>query len=72
MKPNPGHCPEEARGRRVRVVLEKDRATMEQPKYDSHWNPMSKPGWAADGKGGCRWSRTRSPFDIAFFEVIGA
>jgi hypothetical protein len=33
-------------------------------------NPMSPPGWAADGKGGCRWSLTGSPFDIAEYEVI--
>lgn len=59
-------------GKRVRVVLAKDRAMMTEPKYDSEWNPMSKPGWAADGKGGCRWSKTGSPFDIALYEVIGA
>jgi len=33
-------------------------------------NPMSRPGWAADGKGGCNWRRTGSPFDIDYFEVI--
>lgn len=72
-KPNPGHCPEEAAGKRVFVVLYRDRETMEQPKYDDQWNPMSKPGWAADGKDGCRWglSRPRHPFNIAFWRVVG-
>lgn len=70
-QPNPGRCPEEAVGKRVRVVLRKDAATMEEPKYDDRWNPMSPPGWAADGKNGCKWSKTGHPFDIAFFEVIG-
>lgn len=70
MTPNPGHLPEEAKGKRVRVVLVKDMVTMREPTYDDHWNPMSKPGWAADGKGGCRWTLTNHPFDIAFYEVI--
>jgi hypothetical protein len=65
--PNPGYCPPEAAGKRVRVVLAKDAETMRQPTYDNHWNPMSKPGWAADTS---RWSRTGEPHDIAFFEVI--
>lgn len=68
MKANPGRCPPEAKGKRVRVVLEKDRATMRQPAYDT--NPMSPPGWAADGKGACNWSRNGDPHNIAFYEVV--
>lgn len=73
MKPNPGRLPEEAVGKRVRVVLEKDRKTMTEPVYADALNPMCAPGWAADGRGGCRWSRSKrpGPYDIAFYEVIG-
>jgi hypothetical protein len=48
-------------------VLAKDAETMRQPTYDDHWNPMSPPGWAANGS---RWNRSDDPYDIAFFEVI--
>lgn len=65
MKPNPGFCPPEAAGKRVRVRLANGRNGA------SDTGPTSPPGWAADGKGGCRWSRTGSPFDIAAYEVIG-
>lgn len=61
---NPGHLPDEAIGQRVRVKL----AHGGMGACDQ--NPMSPPGWAADGRGGCRWSITGSPFDIAEFEVI--
>ena len=64
MKPNPGHLPKEAEGKRVRVQL----AHGGIGKCDD--NPMSPPGWAADGKGGCRWSITGSRFDIAAYEVL--
>lgn len=74
MKPNPGHLPEEAVGKRVRVVLEKDRASMREPEYADKLNPTCKPGWAADGRDGCRWSIKKRGFppshDIAFYEVI--
>ena len=33
-------------------------------------NPMSPPGWAADGRGGCRWTLTGSDHDIAEYAVI--
>lgn len=62
MKPNPGHCPEEATGKRVRVRLADGTLARDVP--------GSAPGWAADGRGGCRWERTGSPFDIAEYEVI--
>lgn len=65
MKPNRGFCPVEAAGRRVRVRL----AHGGIGACDD--NPMSSPGWAADGKSGCRWSLTGSAFDIAEYEVLG-
>ncbi|VVT20541.1 conserved hypothetical protein [Sphingomonas aurantiaca] len=64
MKRNPGHLPEEAAGKRVRVRLAHGRIGATDD------NPMSPPGWAADGQGGCRWTHTGSPFDIAEYEVI--
>lgn len=64
MRPNPGHLPEEAIGKRVRVRL----ANGELGRSDN--NPMSPPGWAADGRGGCRWSIEGQPHDIVEFEVL--
>ncbi|CAN5574901.1 hypothetical protein BH10PSE14_BH10PSE14_06460 [soil metagenome] len=64
MKPNPGRLPEEARGKRVRVRLAHGGLGA------CNDNPMSPPGWAADGKGGCWWSITGSAFDIKEYEVI--
>jgi len=64
MKRNPGYCPEEAKGKRVRVQL----ANGIRPKDND--GPGMQPGWAADGKGGCRWSRTGSPHDIEFYAVV--
>ncbi len=57
MTPNPGFCPPEATGKRVRVRL----ANGDRPRSD----------WAADGRGGCRWSLTGDAHDIAAFEVVG-
>jgi hypothetical protein len=65
VKPNPGFLPDEAIGKRVRVRL----AHGGIGSCDT--SPMSPRGWAADGKGGCRWSITGSPFDIKEYEVIG-
>lgn len=62
--PNLGHCPPEAEGKRVRVLLANGRIGATDD------NAMSPPGWAADGRGGCRWSLTGSPFDIAQYEVL--
>jgi hypothetical protein len=64
VKPNPGYLPSEAIGKRVRVEL------VHGGIGATDANPMSPPGWAADGKAGCNWRRTGSPFDIAKFEVI--
>ncbi|EPR09904.1 hypothetical protein M527_07205 [Sphingobium indicum IP26] len=64
MKANPGHCPAEAEGKRVRVWLAHGR----EASHDD--NPMGPPGWAADGRSGCSWELTGSPFDITFYEVI--
>ena len=64
MRRNPGHCPVEAMGKRVRVQL----AHGGIGRTDD--NPMSPPGWAADGKSGCNWRRTGSPFDIDYCKVI--
>lgn len=57
MKRNPGHLPAAAVGKRVRVQL-----------TGGISSPAS--GWPADGRGGVRWSRTGSPFDFEFYEVI--
>lgn len=64
MTPNPGHLPPAAIGKRVRVRL----AHGGLGACDE--NPTSPPGWAADGRGGCRWEITGDRFDIAEFEVI--
>jgi len=55
-RPNPGHCPRDAQGKRIRVILANGRP--------------AKGDWAADGKTGCRWTKTGSPFDIAEYEVV--
>jgi len=65
MTPNPGYCPEEAAGRRVRVRLAHGGLGSEDA------SPTSPPGWAADGRAGARWTHTGSRFDIAEYEVLG-
>ncbi len=62
MKPNPGHCPEEAIGKRVRVRFADGSIAKDVP--------GAPPGWAADGRNGCRWTLTSHPLDIAEYEVI--
>jgi hypothetical protein len=62
VKPNPGHCPEEAEGKRVRVRLADGSIAADLP--------GAPPGWAADGRNGCNWQRRGFPFDIAEYEVI--
>ena len=54
-RPNPGHLPDDAVGRRVRVRLRNGTVSNE---------------WPADGRGGCRWTRTGDPFDIDGYEVL--
>ncbi len=65
MKPNPGHCPEEAIGKRVIVKLAKGHVEGTEPVTST-----SPRGWAADGRHGCRWTRLGHPHDIAEYEVI--
>lgn len=55
MKRNPGHLPDDAVGKRVRVVLA---------------SGATGGDWAADGRSGARWTRTGSAFDIDYYEVI--
>lgn len=61
MKPNPGRCPDQAIGKRVRVQL----AHGGIGRCDD--SPTSKPGWAAND---CRWTLTGQPHDIAAYEVV--
>lgn len=61
---NPGICPEEARGKRVEVQLR----TGKIGKTDGASGTPH--GWAADGKGGCRWTLSGSPFDIVRYRVL--
>lgn len=65
MTPNPGHLPDKARGKRVLVQLANGRICGEEPVHSA-----APRGWAADGKGGCRWTIRKSPFDIAGFKVL--
>lgn len=64
MQSNPGHLPDDAIGKRVRVRLVNGAIGRTDD------NPMSPAGWAADGKGGCSWALTGHPFDIAEYEVL--
>ncbi len=57
---NPGHCPSEASGKRVRVILRN--GTDNTKKTPS--------GWPADGRDGCNWSTKLGPFSIEQWEVI--
>lgn len=65
MKPNPGHCPPEAAGKRVRGVLRNGHRFGFEPV-----SPDAKAGWPATGRGECRWSLTDDPFDIAEWELL--
>ena len=61
---NPGRCPAEAEGKRVAVAL----MTGEPGRCDD--NPMSPPGWAADGRFGCSWALDGSPFNIDQYRIL--
>lgn len=63
-----GRCPPSAVGKRVRVIL---RCRFpEEPVY-SDANTQAVPGgWAADGRGGCRWTLTDSLWDIVAYRVM--
>ena len=66
-KPNPGHCPREAKGKRVVVRLNNGNVCGEESV-----TPVTPPGWAADGKLGCDWTIDRQySFAIAEYYVLG-
>jgi hypothetical protein len=54
VKSNPGHLPADAIGKRVRGVLR---------------NGEQFSDWAADGRGGCRWTLRQLPHDIVQYEI---
>jgi hypothetical protein len=60
LKPSPGRCPDEARGKRVRVVLRNG--------YDTAKSERN--GWPADGRGACNWSRDLGPWTIESWEIV--
>lgn len=65
---NLGEMPPEAAGKRVRVILRNSKA---EPQYANETRPDLAPGWAADGRHGCRWSiNKRSPFDIVAYRIL--
>lgn len=65
-----GRVPLKAKGKRVAVQLRNGSIITEPVNKDT------PPGWAADGKGGCRWTHhrdTESPaaaFDIMGYKVL--
>jgi hypothetical protein len=59
-----GKIPKGTRGKRVQVVMANGQMGKESGVS------TAPPGWAADGKGGCRWTLAGSPFDIAWFLVL--
>lgn len=63
-KRNPGHLPEDAVGKRVRVKLRDGSIGSEDG------GSMVPPGWAADGKGGCNWRKAGHAFDIEYYVVL--
>lgn len=64
-KPNPGHCPPEARGKRVIVLLVNGKVCGDEPV-----SSVTPPGWSADDKGACRWTITGFGWDIANYFVL--
>jgi hypothetical protein len=54
-KRNPGRCPEECKGKRVRVQLVNGTIPAET--------------WAADGRDGCKWERSSFPFAIDGYQL---
>jgi hypothetical protein len=69
-KRNDGSCPEEAKGKRVEVILRNGKIVGPEPIAQA-----VPGGWPADGRGACRWSRQGpnrcKDFDILFYRVIG-
>jgi len=67
-------CPPEAVGKRVRVILRDPHGLgLHEPSYADENTQAVPSGWAADGRGGCRWTFDRdvSPFDIVGYRVLG-
>lgn len=65
---NAGTCPASAMGKRVVVELRNGSICGDKPV-----SPTSPPGWAADGKGACRWSFSTGPssqFDIIRYRIL--
>jgi hypothetical protein len=60
MRTNHGKMPADAKGKRVHVVLRGGYAT----------RGREPAGWAADGKGGCDWTLSQSPFSIVEWEIV--
>lgn len=58
---NPGHCPPEAAGKRIRVRLRDGTLQGAAPV-----NTDSKAGWAAETT---NWRLTGSPFDVIEWEI---
>lgn len=61
-RPNPGHIPEEAVGKRVLVKLGNGRLCGAAPV-----NATAPIGWAANS---ARWTLTGSPYDISWYRVL--
>jgi hypothetical protein len=61
---NKGHLPPIAAGKRVIVRLRNGSVCGREPVGNALPN-----GWAADGRFGCRWELTGSPFDIVGWEI---
>lgn len=74
-KPNPGDgCPADAVGKRVRVILRNPHGLgLHEPSYSDANTQAVPSGWAADGKGCCRWRprKRADPFDIVGYRVLG-
>jgi len=74
--PNPfdGNVPAEAVGRRVRVILRNPHGQgLHEPAYADANTQAVPTGWAADGRGGCRWGKRgnrNDPFDIVGYLVL--
>lgn len=69
-KLNTGSMPRGAKGKRVIVILRNGNTCGVEPV-----TTVTPPGWAADGKGGCRWSflpehDASSAFDIIGFKIL--
>jgi len=61
-KRNPGHLPEEAKGKRVVVMLENGRVHGDTPV-----NTDSKLGWDAETT---RWSKPQNEYDVRLYYVL--